>query len=182
MATNDRHVPPAVMNAARREYERSRWMGALAVAWFAVPMAIVAVQGGAQVFWASVNALSLMALSAGLLWRGQVYGAAVLPGIVAGAVPYLAPLLLQRGVGSFAALGSTLFFATGIIAGGIVSALTLRRHAGQRVFLFAGCAVAALTGLFGCTLGGLFGVFGMIGGFALFTAPAFARLFWQRSA
>ncbi len=181
MATSDDSLPAAVMNAARREYEWSRWRGALAVVWFAVPMALVAVRGGAPIFWAGLNTVALMSLCAALLWRGQAFGAAVLPGIVSGAVPYLAPMVLHQGthlcaLGSCIAVGSTLFFATGLVAGSIVSGLTMRRHAGQRAFLIAGCAVASLTGLFGCVSGGVLAVLGMIGGFASFSVPAFLRL------
>ena len=185
MATNDDKLPAAVMNAARREYEWSRWRGALAVAWFAVPMALVAVRGGAPVLWAGLNAIALMGLSAALLWRGQAYGAAVLPGIVSGAVPYLAPMVLRQGthlcaLGSCMLVGSTLYFAAGLVAGGVVSGFTMRRHAGKREFLLAGCAIAALTGLFGCVSGGVLGALGMVGGFAAFTVPALLRVQLQR--
>ena len=41
--------------------------------------------------------------------------------------------------------------------------------------------VAALTGLFGCATGGALAVLGMVGGFAIFTAPALLRFQLQRS-
>lgn len=178
-------APAAALSAARREYERARWRGAMALGWFVLPMAALAVARGAPVFWAALDAAALAALSALLLWRGQAYGAAVVPGITAGAVPMLAPMVLRQGahlcaLGSCMMVGSTLFFATGLVAGGIVSAFTLRRHAGQRAFLVAGCAVASLTGLFGCATGGALAVIGMVGGFAIFTAPALLRVQLQR--
>ncbi len=186
MATSDDKIPAALLSAARREYERSRWRGALALVWFVVPMMLVAVDRGASLGLAMVNATALAMLSAWLLWRGEAYGAAVLPGILAGAVPFLTPMVVHRGahlcaLGSCMLVGSTLFFATGLVGGAVLSFFTLRRHAGQRTFLLAGVAVAAVTGLFGCTHGGYWAVPLMIAGFLLLTAPAMLRLRSQRA-
>jgi hypothetical protein len=119
---------------------------------------------------------ALYLLSAGLFFRGQVYGAAVGPGLAAGAAPMLAPLLL-RGSGHCCVDGvcwSACMIACvggGVFGGVLVGWFTAKRPGQPAAFWIAAAAVAALTGTLGCATAGLAGVLGMVAALVVSSAP-----------
>ena len=67
------------------------------------------------------------------------------------------------------------FCGAGGLVAGVLLASRARRHDGEvATFLAAGSAVAALTGLLGCFVGGLGGILWMLAGEIAATLPAFA--------
>lgn len=165
---------------ARRAYEIGRWRWALQIAW--VVLALVAVSFvfvGRSPATALIGA-ALLAIAATLRWRGGTASAAVRVGFAAGLMPFALLVALKCGAGAFCSLGvcmahCTRFCGLGGLAAGVLLAARARGHADRVVeFLVAGSAIAALTGMLGCVVGGLTGVAWMIAGELAATLPAFA--------
>jgi hypothetical protein len=165
---------------ARRAYEGGRLRWALQIGWIVLPLiAISFVAVGASPVSAATGAL-LLATATLLRWRGQTASAAVRAGLAAGLIPFALLLTLKCGAGAFCALGGCMahcarFCGFGGLAAGVLLALRARRHAEHVVqFLVAASAIAALTGLLGCFIGGLTGMAWMLLGELAATLPAFA--------
>ena len=172
---------------ARRAYEigRARW--ALQIGW--VVLALVAVSFvlvGRSTVTALIGA-ALLATAAALRWRGGTVSAAVRVGFAAGLMPFALLVALKCGAGAFCSLGVCMahcshFCGLGGLAAGVLLAVRARGHADRVVdFLAAGSAVAALTGMRGCVVGGLSGVGWMLVGELAATVPAFAVEIRRRS-
>jgi hypothetical protein len=123
---------------------------------------------------------ALLATAVLFHWRGRGLGAAVAPGLLAGAVPLLLLLTMKCGAwcsimggdcmaycGRFCAVG-------GLCAGLVLGAWSRRREEYGAMFLVAGGVIAALTGLLGCFVGGVTGALWMAAGEAFAALPAFA--------
>jgi hypothetical protein len=127
---------------------------------------------------AATGALLLVTATA-LRWRGRVSTAAVRAGLAAGLIPFALLLTLKCG-GALCMLGDCMthcarFCGFGGLAAGVLLALRARRHPDDVVeFLVSASAVAALTGLLGCFVGGLTGMAWMLMGELVATVPAFA--------
>jgi hypothetical protein len=165
---------------ARRAYEIGRWRWALQIAW--VVAALVAasfVVAGASFVSAGVG-VALLGAAAALRWRGGSAAAAVRAGFAAGLVPFALLLALKCGSGAFCSFGVCMthcahFCALGGLVAGVLLAARARHHgADVAEFLVAGSAIAALTGLLGCFVGGLAGIAWMIAGELVATLPAVA--------
>lgn len=114
-------------------------------------------------------------------WRGGAPGRAVIPGLAAGVVPLLLPLLVRLGAaltvetgGPRSALVVSCVLA-GIASGAIVAHAASSVQADKGVFVVAGGAVAALAGTLGCFVVGLGGVAAMMSGLLLLSVPAALR-------
>jgi hypothetical protein len=165
---------------ARRAYEVGRWRWALQIAWVVLVLVAASfVIAGASTACAIIGA-TLLAAAATLRWRGGAASAAVGAGFTAGLVPFALLLLLKCGARAFCSFGVCMthcahFCALGGLAAGVLlAARAHRRGDGVVEFLAAGSAVAALTGMLGCFVGGLGGVAWMIAGELAATLPAFA--------
>ena len=165
---------------ARRAYEAGRWRWALQIAW--VVLVLVAASfavAGASATCALIGATLLLAATA-LRWRGGSASAAVRAGLAAGLVPFALLLVLKCGAHAFCSFGVCMTHCAhfcafgGLAAGVLLAARAHRRDAGIVEFLVAGSAVAALTGMLGCFVGGLGGIAWMIAGELAATLPAFA--------
>ena len=165
---------------ARRAYEFGRLRWATRVAWVVLLLIAVsfAAVGGSRVS-AATGALLLVTATA-LRWRGgAAMAAAVRAGLAAGLIPFALLLTLKCG-GALCTVGDCIthcarFCASGGLAAGVLLAVRARHH-GDHVarFLTAASAVAALTGLLGCFVGGLTGMAWMLMGELVATLPAFA--------
>ena len=152
---------------ARRAYEMGRWLSGLRLGLFVVPMVVLsgAVAGAAA--WAAAVGVALFALVTVLAWRGQSYGRAVVPGLLAGSVPLLLPLAL-RSSGLCCVGGVCLpLCMIACTAGGTVAGIALGlRSAAEResraTFLVAATSIAALAGVLGCVIVGTAGIVGMV--------------------
>ena len=109
----------------------------------------------------------LFVLAACLRARGQVYGRALLPGLLAGSVPLVLPLLL-RAAGHCCIGGACWSLCmVGCIGGGLLAGIAIGlRAAAEReeraTFLLVATLVAGLTGVLGCAMAGASGIAGMV--------------------
>jgi hypothetical protein len=172
------HSPEVFLDRARRVYERGRLRRALRMVVFVAPFVAWALAHTSRPWSTALVGVALAGVTVGFAWRGQAYGAAIAPGLLAGAVPLLLPAFVRQ-TGHFCALGRVfgmgfvLSFGGGLAAGAVVALAALYRHAGQREFLVGACVVAGHTGLLGCVAGGAVAAATMALGFAVFTGPAY---------
>ena len=165
---------------ARRAYEAGRLRWAARIAWVVLALVVASfVAVGASPISAATGLLLLVTTIA-LRWRGQTWGAAVRTGLTAGLIPYTLLLTFKCSAPLYCALGGCMshcvgFCGFGGLAAGILLAMRAREHEDELVpFLVAATAVAALTGLLGCFVGGMTGVVWMLVGELAATLPAFA--------
>lgn len=163
---------------ARRSYEWGRLAGAagrsvlllpaLGAASLCCPNPGAIVPGGAGLF----------AVVIFCLWRGQEFRLGVRPGLVAGFVPLVLPILVQA-IGHACAPGRCLLFpavcALGGLAGGIaLGILAPHPREGRGIPFVTACLIAGLAGSVGCVLYGLFGLGVMTLGLLLGAGPILA--------
>jgi hypothetical protein len=157
---------------ARRAYEGGRWKKGLRSAMWAVPaMALsLAVWGPRMCF--RVGPL-LVAFCVWLVWRGGPAGRGVVPGLLAGSASVFLLFLVRSGTVCTGPL-LCFFVAAG---GGLASALAISgvgaRLGLPRAQLVTAFAVAAVTGLLGCSAFGLGGMVGLAVGSLLGATPGY---------
>lgn len=150
----------------RRAYELGRWLTGLRFALYVVPMAALSGVVAREPAWAMGVGSVLFALVAGLAWRGQSYGRAVVPGLCAGSAPLVLPLVL-RSTGLCCVGGVCLpLCMLACTLGGLVAGVSLGlRSAAEKQnrwrFLGAATSIAALAGVLGCAIVGTAGIAGM---------------------
>ena len=161
---------------ARWAYEFGRLRMAARAGWLLAPMIALAYLRCGQPPLSLTTGALLTAVVLGLLWRGSAWGAAVVPGLLAGAAPLLLPLLI--GYSGHLCIGGVCLalcmyscLVGGLIAGVILGLRAARLEVGRWVFLLAGCLVATLEGALGCAPAGIGGLLGMMGGVIMASAP-----------
>lgn len=170
---------------ARRAYELGRWRHGLRVAPFVLAMVALSVAMGGSPWLAASAGVALLGVAVTFRWRGQVWGRAVMPGLLAGSAPLVLPPLL-RSAGSccidgtcwsFCMLGCTL---GGLLAGVAIGIASAAEKDGRAKFLVAATLLAGLAGVLGCSIVGAAGVAGMALSVILSSVPAaaVARLRW----
>jgi hypothetical protein len=171
---------------ARRAYEAGRLRRAAQIAWVVLALvfgSFVAV-GASPV--SAATGLALLFLTIALRWRGQTWGAAVRTGLTAGLIPYALLITFKCSSSLYCSLGGCMshcvrFCGFGGLAAGVLLAMRARQHDEDIAqFMVAGTAVAALTGLLGCFVGGMTGMLWMLVGELAATIPAFALQLRQR--
>lgn len=166
----------ALAARARRAYELGRLGAGLRRAWPVVPMAMLSLAGCGQPGFAAGAAALLVAAVTLLSWRGEAWGRAVVPGLLAGALPLVVPLFV-RALGHACAGGSCLPVclvacgASGAAAGALLGVRAARLARGRGAFLAGGALVATLAGALGCVVAGATGLLGMAAGFLAATTP-----------
>lgn len=165
---------------ARRAYEVGRLGWAAQIAWVVATLVLIsfATVGPSRI--SAMTGVLLLVTTAVLRWRGGALRAAVRTGLLAGLIPFALLLFLKGGSAYLCSLGTCMGHCTtfcgisGLIAGLLITnrARQLDSHVSQ--FLVAATAVAALTGLLGCFVGGLVGAAWMIVGEVAATVPVFA--------
>src|SRR5438067_13516074 len=85
----------ALKRDARRAYERGRMRAAVRATWPIVPMAIIVHPACSTPAFTVSAAAVLAVLSAVLGWRGEAYGKAVYPGLLAGFFAAIVPMLAR---------------------------------------------------------------------------------------
>jgi hypothetical protein len=162
----------ALKKRARRAYEIGRLRRSWRATWLIAPMALIVHPACSTASFTIGAAIVLTILSALFSWRGEAYQKAVYPGLSAGFLAAVVPMLAQMaglcGESELCALACGL---GGIAAGAIVAyrARTLEVHRAQ--FVFGACALACIGGAMGCALAGLGGLTGMAVGLLVPTAP-----------
>jgi hypothetical protein len=156
---------------ARRMYELGRWRRALVAAVPAAALSSIAARSTHEVLDPMAGGSLLAIASVVFLWRGQHAGRAVLPGMVAGLIPFTAALLVRcAGETRFAICAVVSFLASAV--GGLLVARSARvSGAIGRTWLYAG-SVAILTGSVACTCIGVGGLAGLVLGLASVGAPS----------
>jgi len=166
---------------ARAAYERGRGRRAVVQA---APLVLLP---ASFAFWcappalAAAAALGLFLGATAFLWRGEGYGRAVLPGVLAGAPTLALPMLVRAGLGHVCHPGTCWnVCVAGCVAAGITAGLVLwwlapRSGADRTRFLVAGTALAAATALPACSFAGLIGMGALVLGLVAAAAPALAR-------
>jgi hypothetical protein len=157
---------------ARQAYERGRWRLGLASAWPALVLCGLCIALGGRPHATVGVALVLAATIAIAVQRGRHYGRAVVPGLLAGALPLLAGLLACRLPHVCGGAACMEFCAPLCLGAGAVAGLTLvvrQRRAGRSSApsLWVATVIALLTGALGCFFVGIGGLAGMALGLSL---------------
>jgi hypothetical protein len=152
---------------AKRAYEVGRLREAAAFAVFVVPMVVLSLLVCQQPGLSGLGGSVLLSLAVGFRWRGGALGRAVLPGLLAGSVPLVLPVLMRSSghccIGgacwSICMLGCV---AGGVLAGVAVGVASRAEQEGRWAFLSAATLIAGLSGLLGCAVVGTAGIVGMV--------------------
>jgi hypothetical protein len=161
---------------ARRAYERGRLQAAV---WRAVPLVPLVAWSLAWCRYPTLAALcgaTLVALTVAFGWRGQTWGRAIAPGLLAGLPPLVLPLLMRGASEVCVGEMCCSLCLLGCVSGGIVAGLLIGRRAsglaeGRATFLAAAGALALLAGAPACAFAGVVGLAGLLLGFAAGSAP-----------
>jgi hypothetical protein len=157
---------------ARRAYEWGRWRKGFATALWAVP-AMALASFGCTPHVAYLLAPLVVLSAAAMVWRGGALSRAVVPGLLAGTVPVLVPVVVRCGsLENAPQICLLLSLGGGLVSGLLVSAVEARLRA-PRMEIVAAAALAALTGMMGCAMFGLGGLAGLTAGLALGAAPGY---------
>jgi hypothetical protein len=173
---------------AKRAYERSRAKSALVVA---LPLGILALCtmfcGTRDVVACGVG-LALLIGTWYFGWQGRTFGRAVLPGVVAGVIPF-GLALAARAVGHVCTPeGCVSLCVPACTVGGAIAGLLVARAgrtlqgSAHAMFMASGGALALLVGSLGCSCVGYGGLAGLLGGLIVGGLPSvFAFAFARRA-
>jgi hypothetical protein len=153
----------ALAHRARRVADRGRARMAIRVAWAIAPLASLSIASGAHAGGCLCIGVVLLAVASWLRWRGRAGIEAVTTGLVLGAMPFAAALLLRTCGIECGKLGSITpaeltCFAAGAVAGAGVSLRMARASHDRRGRWLATLFVASLTAAVGCVGLGAAGV------------------------
>ncbi len=167
-----------LMQRARRAYEVGRLGAAARGGVLLLPVIGLALRCCTNLAGTLAGGTGLLALVTFCLWRGQDYRRGVRPGLVAGVVPLLLPILVQAG-GQPCNSGRCLLLPAVCALGGLVGGMTLgilapRPREGQGIPFVTACLIAGFAGSVGCLLYGLVGLGVMILGLLLGATPVLA--------
>lgn len=174
-------VPAASRGRTRCAYERGRVLAGLRLAAWVLPMVAFAVllQGDPAARLSVGGALFATAATFG--WRGGAWGRAVIPGLLAGAVPMGLPMLARASDAgcALAGMSCTTWCLAACLAGGTIAGALLGYRAARtsEARLAAFCAsgvVAVMTGSLGCLVIGSAGLLGLVAGFGITAVPVLA--------
>jgi hypothetical protein len=162
---------------ARRAYERARWRQGIASAWPALVLAGLCIGLGGRPIVTVAVAIVLAATIAIAVQRGRHHARAVVPGLLAGALPLLAGLLACRlphvcGGGACLEFCAPLCLGAGAVAGLSLVVRSRRVERANAPSLGVATVVALLTGALGCFFVGIGGLAGMALGLSLGAAVA----------
>jgi hypothetical protein len=157
---------------ARSAYERSRWRLGAQAAWPALIMAGICVALGGRPLATLVMGAILAGVIAKATHHGREASRAVIPGLLAGALPLLAGLIACRvphacGMGLCLSWCAPLCLAAGGLAGLLLGIGTNRAPLDRRHSMFVATSIALLAGSLGCLVVGLGGIVGMFLGLSL---------------
>ena len=171
----------------RRRYEIQRAMWALLGSVPLIVVVVVACCNSQRITTSAIFGSAALLVGIAMLWRGRDAQRAVLPALVAGAIPLTLALWANQahsccGVGSACTtdMPSMCLLACsvgGVAAGLLMAAVGHRWRAGLWFWLSA-TAVSALVGAMGCACVGYTGLFGLAGGYSIGVLPGI--LSWLR--
>jgi len=163
---------------ARRSYEWGRLAGATRRSVLLLPVVGAASLCCSNPGGTLAGGAGLFVLVTFCLWRGQEFRRGVEPGLVAGFVPLLLPVLVQA-IGHLCVPGRCLLFPAvcglGGLAGGVaLGILAPHPRDGRGIPFVTACLIAGLAGSVGCLLYGIFGLGVMALGLLLGAGPILA--------
>jgi hypothetical protein len=171
----------------RRRYEIQRGLWALVGSIPVVAVVVLACCNSQRVTTSAAFGGGALLVGVAMLWLGQEAQRAVLPALIAGAIPLTLALWANQAHGCCVVGGTcpadmpsmclTACSAGGVIAGLLMAAVGHRWRAGLWFWLSA-TAVAALVGAMGCACVGYTGIFGLVGGYSIGVLPGI--LSWLR--
>jgi len=168
----------AVLSArARRAYEQGRLQAALWRAAPLVPLVAWTCSWCRYPVLAAGCGVALVVLTVAFLWRGQLWGRAVAPGLAAGLAPLVLPLLMRGASEVCVGEMCCSLCLVGCVGGGVFAGALVGRRAaalaeGRGAFLAAAGTLALLAGAPACAFAGAMGLAGLLAGFAGGTVPA----------
>jgi hypothetical protein len=168
----------AIQRRLRRAYEWARVRRALlGVSPLTLAIAVVVCVSHRPEFVLALGVVALL-VGAGLLWYGREPQRALVPGVVAGAVP-LTLALVANQVHTCGAGGCGTWCVPACVLGGVVAGLAVAsvgnaRRAGPWFWVSAS-SMALLTGAMGCACVGYAGVVGLALGFGAGMVPGILR-------
>jgi hypothetical protein len=159
-----RAEPRSLEARARAAYEWGRWRAGVLRAARVIPALAVFCALHSQPLAGTLAAGLLVAAMIVWSWRGGIWGRAVWPGVLAGALPAVTPAcggLLRHGCSGRPCLEVCLWScaAAGLICSATLAVWVVRvRAEDRRTFVLAAGLLSAATAAVGCTLYGLVGV------------------------
>lgn len=168
----------AIQRRLRRSYEWARVRRALlGVSPLALAVAVAVCVSHRPEFVLTLGVLALF-VGAGFLWYGREPQRALVPGVVAGAVP-LTLALVANQVHTCGADGCGTWCVPACVLGGVVAGLSVASVGNARKagpwFWVAASSMALLTGAMGCACVGYAGVAGLALGFGAGMVPGVLR-------
>jgi len=176
-------APNTLLASARRAYEFGRLKRGLALSGLLAALALVTVLGAERRGLAVLGGIGLAALALILRWRGRAWGRALMPGLIMGLLPFLAPIVFGGGPGSChdgccTPLCATACTVAGALSGAFLGLLARGSLWDRLTFGVGGAGVAWLVGLVGCGWTGTGHFAGMalgLAGGALLSLPRFRK-------
>jgi hypothetical protein len=167
-------APETLEARARHAYEWGRAWHGLRAAVTVLPLVVLSSLGCGRSTATIAFGAALFGVVTTLRWRGEAAGRAVVPGMLAGVLPLVAPIAAKLSGHCCLGLSCGVFMSAclggGALCGALVGWRLGRRGAGSRELALT-LVVAGLTGAMGCVSGGLSGVLGMVAGIVLGAAP-----------
>lgn len=156
-----------IRNRAKRAYEIGRLRLGFRSALPVVPMAGISLLACQQPLMTLITSAILLVLVSGFMWRGEIYGQAVGPGLLAGIAPLILPIVFRLGghccVGGACWSTCMLGCVTGGLIAGIVLGLAAAVQQRNRwLFLGLSVTIAVVAGALGCAHIGMAGMLGMV--------------------
>ncbi|HYV86431.1 MAG TPA: hypothetical protein VFB49_11010 [Patescibacteria group bacterium] len=172
-------VADAILAArARRAYETGRLGSAASRALPLLPLACLPILCCPDPARSIACGVALVAVVTCCLWRGEALRRGVRPGLIAGGVPLMIPVVAQA-TGHLCGIGRCLIDPTICIVAGVAGGIALgvfapRPREAHGIPLVTASLIAGLTGSVGCWMYGLVGVAGMVVGLLAGAAPVLA--------
>jgi hypothetical protein len=151
---------------ARRAYELTRVRLGFVTALPVIPLVALSIVACGTPEVTLPTGVVLFGVTAWLRARGQAYGRAILPGFLAGAAPFLLPIVLRTSghccIGGACWSGCMLACVGGGLFAGVGAGFFAASEQQARApFLASVLLIAGLVGVQGCVMAGLSGVVGM---------------------
>jgi hypothetical protein len=170
-------IDEAMLRArALRAYERGRFESALRTSSLALPLIALSWLACRNLAGTLVSGGALFSLCVFARWRGGALARGVAPGLLAGVMPLLGPIVTLglHSCSDGTCCSTFLFacFAGGLAGGALAGAWLSRREPLELPAVAAALSIAALTGALGCLIAGVGGVVGMGLGLLAGSVPA----------
>ncbi|HEU5182265.1 MAG TPA: hypothetical protein VFW45_15880 [Candidatus Polarisedimenticolia bacterium] len=171
-------LPLELQVRARRSYETGRLARALTRSLCLAPLVWLSSCCCSEPGKLAIGGMGLVLAVTYCLWRGEAWQRGVKPGILAGGIPMLAPVVMRATnhlcVGGTCLLAPTLCILAGLTGGIALGVLAPRPRDEGGIPFFVACLIAGFAGSVGCFVFGLIGVGGMALGFLAGATPVLA--------